>query len=684
MRPQAMYAKALALKQSVSLKQSLWRAALAAVALVLFEFVPFVAHDVRAQAPDAPPAQTEPARTQPAPNVEPATGVVITWEVANRFRLFRDERDFRRHVEAESGRSVLEAEEDLAEASEGRGWARDMVVRLCLDAVGQVVDQCTRDGVRENYLAPADHRIEVRASGEIATGAACTWSFADGDAKPRVINSDCDAPVSFRARYGRTSTATVDITVPSEPIRRAIEDIAVRDLLIAGLGDSVASGDGNPDRPVALTDEGFCFRRFDAARQTEFFRPGRVGFKGDRSCDSGSAADDRESWALLSARWMSGACHRSLYGHQLRAALGLAIENPHLAVTFLPLACTGATIDVGLLAPQRSRELACGSGVPCPRMSPAQVTQLQDLLARARRLQPDRRLDLMFLTIGANDIGFPGLVADIIIDTPNERRIFRAAGIIGSVEASQAKLEGKLPGDFARLRAALAPLVDNALDRVVYVSYGNPALADGRPCPGGHAGFDINPTFRIGGDRLARTSAFVQQTFLPALKDIATCKASGACTSSSESMTFVDMHQAAFAEHGFCARADSDPPFDRQCFLADGKSFEESPIDGAAQPLVCGAAVAEFRAYAPRARWIRTANDSYFAAMTFPEGISSTIQPSNLHDSTWGILSAVYGGAIHPTAEGHAAMADAALEGARRALHLVPPVVAEPLPPFAK
>ena len=353
-------------------------------------------------------------------------------------------------------------------------------------------------------------------------------------------------------------------------------------------------------------------------------------------------------------------------------------------MTFLPLACTGATIDVGLLAAQRSRELHCGSGVPCPRTSPAQVTQLHDLLVRARRVQPDRRLDLVFLTIGANDIAFPGLVADVIIDTPNERRIFRSAGIIGSVDASRAKLEGKLPGDFAKLRAALAPLVDNAFERVVYVSYGNPALVGGHPCPGGRAGFDINPTFSVGADRLARTSAFVQQRFLPTLKDIATCKASGACTSAAESMTFVDAHQAAFAAHGFCAQADTDPPFDRECFLADGTSFEESLVDGAAQPLACGVAVSEFRAYAPRARWIRTANDSYFAAMTFPEGISSTIQPSNLHDSTWGILSAVYGGAVHPTAEGHAAMADAALDGARRALHLAPPVVAEPLPPLGK
>src|SRR5450631_1317671 len=71
-----------------------------------------------------------------------------------------------------------------------------------------------------------------------------------------------------------------------------------------------------------------------------------------------------------------------------------------------------------------------------------------------------------------------------------------------------------------------------------------------------------------------------------------------------------------------------------------------------------------------RAPWIGTANDSYFAAMTFPEGVSAAVQPSSLHDATWGVLSAVYGGAIHPTAEGHAAMADAALPAAASVLQL--------------
>jgi hypothetical protein len=101
------------------------------------------------------------------------------------------------------------------------------------------------------------------------------------------------------------------------------------------------------------------------------------------------------------------------------------------------------------------------------------------------------------------------------------------------------------------------------------------------------------------------------------------------------------------------------------------------------EPMACGYPASEFRPYASRARWIRTANDSYFTAMTYPEGLPAVLQPSDLHDATWGIFAAVYGGAIHPTAEGHAAMADAALPAVREALGLPSPaalVRSEPLP----
>ena len=55
-------------------------------------------------------------------------------------------------------------------------------------------------------------------------------------------------------------------------------------MLVAGLGDSIAAGEGNPDRPVRLSDEGFCFRRFLGLETSEYYRPGRAGYSGNRSC----------------------------------------------------------------------------------------------------------------------------------------------------------------------------------------------------------------------------------------------------------------------------------------------------------------------------------------------------------------------------------------------------------------
>jgi hypothetical protein len=154
---------------------------------------------------------------------------------------------------------VLAAEQSLATESRGRGWARDMVVRLCVDAAGRVANECVRDGVRESYLSPADHRIEARLAGRFDPAAVCAWTFADSDSLPRNLTVNCREPVNLRVVYGKPTLATVDIAAPGGPVRRATTEILVRDLLVAGLGDSIAAGEGNPDRPVALADDGYCF-----------------------------------------------------------------------------------------------------------------------------------------------------------------------------------------------------------------------------------------------------------------------------------------------------------------------------------------------------------------------------------------------------------------------------------------
>jgi lysophospholipase L1-like esterase len=606
----------------------------------------------------------------------------ISWEVRNRFRLFREERDFLLHTESARGRSILASEQALELQSDGRGWARNTVNRLCIDLLGRVSEPCTRDNVKESYLTPVDHAVTVRLTGAVPVGATCAWSFDDGDG-PQASTFDCAEPINLRVRYGRQTVATVEVSSGPEAPQRLSTEITVRDIFIAGLGDSIASGEGNPDRAIALSDEGFCFRYYLATAASQYYRPSRAGYKGGRACE---APDSLQVWQRQSALWFNSACHRSLYSYQTRTALALAVRYQHIAVTYLPLACTGATIPDGLLGWQRARECPpTKSAANCSGSVNAQLDELRAAVSAAKKRQPDRKLDLILLSIGANDINFSGLVADVIVDNSTERVLFRRSGVMGSVEDSRTALARDLPQSFGKLREALKPLVGD-LSHVVYVSYANPTLADGgTPCPGGRAGFDIHPSFNAEPQRLANVSSYVDREFLPQLKALALCQSGVLCRDpAADRMSFVDAHQAAFADHGFCARASTDPEFDRECFSPKGESFDPDIVTAANQPLLCGRGASEYRAYLPRARWIRDANDSYFAAMTYPQGLPASSQPTDIHDATWGVLSAVYGGAVHPSAEGHAAMADAALPAVTSVLRLdavVPEVIQEPEAP---
>jgi hypothetical protein len=612
----------------------------------------------------------------------------IVWEVKNRFRLFRNDADFLRQVAAARGDGILATERRLERDTDGLGWAKDVVGNLCLDTSGNLLQTCERDGVSENYLAPRDHPIGVELSGDAPPDAICVWTFDDGDGPLKQDNAPCEQEIKLRVRYGRTTVATVDVPLGDGTAQRVITEIAVRDVLIAGLGDSVAAGEGNPDKAVEL-EGSFCFRRFLTGGNSQYYRPGRAGYTDDRSCENGPSSPAAAlDWAHHGARWMNPACHRSLYSYQVRTALALAVEQPHLAVTFIPLACTGAAIGTGMFDSQRADDCPWVVGIDtCSGRAPAQFAELTELMTAARRQDPQRSLDLVLLTVGANDVSFGALVANVIVDATAERLLLRQAGAIASVSDSEKSLDNDLPDEFARLRNALKPFVGGNLAHVVFVSYGNPALQDeNKPCPGGRAGFDVHPAFSADKERMRAAAEFVDTKFLPKLKALATCDGNKVCHDPmTDRMTFVDAHQAAFAHHGMCVRSADDPEFDRTCFSLTGNSFQTDLAKAADDPMACALSADDYRPYASRARWIRTADDSYFTAMTYPEGMPAGLKPSDIHDALWGVLSAVYGGAVHPTAEGYAAMADAALPSAREALGLpmTPAVRAEPLPPPA-
>src|SRR5215475_93229 len=133
--------------------------------------------------------------TSRSAQAQSASGLRIEWEVKNRFRLFRSEADFQRQVAASRSDGVLGAERRLAISSDGRGWARDTVERLCLDRGGRLMENCDREGVRENYLSPRDHPVGVVLAGAVPPNVTCVWSFDDGGGEPRQVESPCDEEV---------------------------------------------------------------------------------------------------------------------------------------------------------------------------------------------------------------------------------------------------------------------------------------------------------------------------------------------------------------------------------------------------------------------------------------------------------------------------------------------------------
>lgn len=203
---------------------------LSAILAILLLLVPLSQAMAQGTAAPAPPA------APPAPLA--GTGNFrIVWEVKNRFRLFRNEADFARMAAASRGDGVLAAERRLENATDGLGWARDVVGDLCLDDYGNLVETCERDGVRENYLAPQDHPVGLTLSGPVPAGANCVWSFDSGGGSSTQTTAPCDQEVKLRVPSGRTTVASVDIPLGDGTAQRVSTEIAVRDIFVAGLGD---------------------------------------------------------------------------------------------------------------------------------------------------------------------------------------------------------------------------------------------------------------------------------------------------------------------------------------------------------------------------------------------------------------------------------------------------------------
>lgn len=614
----------------------------------------------------------------------------IEWQVTNRFRLFQDTAFFRQHENAwrqyllhvdQQGMASEQRDSFVARTSvigsehvlndryiafsnilrknfDWRGWAAKGHDGLCYDSKKRTHSAC---GGIDAYVTPQSHAIEMWLSGQnVPATAVCEWRIGG----QLVAQTSCAERVSGAGvALPYPGGAEISVNVVGEvPI---ITEARVKDLLIAGLGDSFASGEGNPNRPVA----------FSETRRFRNFYPLR------RQNDAGGNAE-----------WTDELCHRSLYGQQLRAALQIAIENPQSSVTFLDYSCSGASIALGILGPQtyvervasteRSAQLAAPLIAGGPKDS-----QLYRLMRELCREAPEmkrglptcpgnnfrRSLDFVLLSVGGNDIGFSNIVAWASLRDSASAAIASFFGATVSAKEFARRMRDVLPDAYAELASALERTVpvtsagDGVFDpsRVVLTAYpdlvtneagelceASPDEGDGEDRYAANQSLDMFSSWLTARpDRLAKVREQFSQLYTR-MRDLA----------GDHGWTFAGRIYAdkMFEGHGFCAqniKRITDPAEQLMipCFGTaerdtqtcqtsfSGKEGSWRPYDPATQNYP----------YALRQRWVRTFNDAY---MVINQKVRDRF--GKLDEKASAAVFSETTGALHPSAEGHAAMAD--------------------------
>ncbi|MCL4765081.1 MAG: hypothetical protein KJZ80_02430 [Hyphomicrobiaceae bacterium] len=591
----------------------------------------------------------------------------IVWRVENPFRFFADPADTKVHratflelTDEEHETPVLAAERALAKRH-ADGWASVVLGRTCWEA--EKNRHICPDGT--DYINPQSHAVVAELKGiPDAASVDCLWlTSPKGPDAPRgqAVTARCSEPVELDVPY--PNGAHVAVEVGGREV--AATDATVTDLFIVGMGDSFGSGEGNPDLPV----------RFSRERTAAYGNGSNPELAGYPVRVGGWRQIGDDKFIQENARWLDQACHRSLYSHQLRAALQLSLEDPHRAVTFVGIACSGAEVSAGLFLrykgnewvshpPELSQisavaEAQCGKHKAPPHDLPeayhirGRIPELKGLVLRKCEAEHARRIDLLMISIGGNDVGFSRLVADAVLT--DKSMLKRLGGWLGQVEGAAAANEqlAVLDARYKSLNRAIRNILHvpwNESDRILLTAYpGLALLEDGSTvCPSGRAGMDVLRDFKLSAAK-AREGSALAGRLNAAMRESAR----------EHGWSFVESHRKAFLGRGICAGW-SDAAFS----TADDLRLPRN-VNGVWEPYN----PADYKPYASRQRWFRTPNDAFLTG-NFHVSASLLQKVLRVQTLSWFqlVLASTYSGAFHPTAEGQAAIADAVVETARGVL----------------
>jgi hypothetical protein len=686
----------------------------------------------------------------------------LQWQVENPFRFFKSTRSFALHEAAynaargkgEMPRDVVWRTErrlndpdcrdsstpDRCAATAGKryqqsriGWAAQTLGDVCYDRNSRprrYTAQCERTyswgKAREDYVLPEAHTVTVWIPSEKLEGVSgeCSWTWRprrDGG-KVETKKQACGTRLTIaRVPYARdaaVSGVSVAVMLPNGT-QFSERNVVVEDIFVVALGDSFASGESNPDKPVQFSPSREMV--YDPTLlQDEVARGGpqpeipHVRGFGLSSSDPQvnpkvlprrlmedelaerflrlSSPEFRTYFDRAQAQWLSNDCHRSQYGYPVRVGLQLALENRHRSVTFATFTCSGAEVTNGLFLQMDPRQ---GFTEPNGRKVRAQLDQLTDLLCRSNARQqaaytlptyatgstsvsqqqvtmswcpPNQRkrpIDVVLMSIGGNDVGFGGLVAYAMTESAADFAPVAAwigSSIRFSPQVSRVYLN-VLDERMKALKEALNQGFGIEPARVLQTTYEpiqydeNGQLCGAQPT----LGMDVHPGLNLHRGRLKETADFLDE-FLGRLECIAgkgrNCPGGLATGASGTGFRLITDHVPEFTRRGMCAR-------DPKRALADGINMRvprRAPGGEAFRPYSPAATLP----YARHWRLFRTPNDAFLTAHTHREGVSvfDILQPA---------YAGLYSGAIHPTAEAHAIVADYVVRHARGILDKTQP-----------
>lgn len=319
-----------------------------------------------------------------------------------------------------------------------------------------------RNKYRTNYKtpcklgSPAAFCQEITLKISNSPSGNCLWTIGD------------NAPVADSCSEHSTSVEIkkdilVKVGVQNAPHRKISSLLVhVDGKVILALGDSFASGEGNPDRPTKHFDE---IPREGSGHQ--FFL---------------SRGEGWETAKNYEALWLDRTCHRSMLSHQFKVALQYAAENPNQRVVFASFSCSGAEIISGLLEEQ--------TVIPYNLIfekNPAQLESAVKFLCGdiKQNVFDDEKCskpDLILLSIGGNDVGFGPLTLFVFspkldmvpfLPVPDILKfLMTISGTYITPEQANLKIKEELPKYYKELKDRLIKMKLNNIP-IIQTNYPN-------------------------------------------------------------------------------------------------------------------------------------------------------------------------------------------------------------------